>query len=85
MSGVITVGEIAAAAGDAYGAYQGGLVTPSAQASFGAAVASAAAALASNGRYGGFVQGVGFGVAPAASVTQLAMNISNLQTTTMEI
>lgn len=42
MSGIVTVGEVAAASGDAYGAYQGGLSTPSNQASFGAAVAAAA-------------------------------------------
>jgi len=79
MSGIITVGEIAAASGDAYGAYQGGLVSPSAQASFGAAVAAAAAAIASTGRLGGFPQGLGIGIAPAASMTQLAMNINSLQ------
>jgi len=44
MSGIVTMGEVAAAAGDAYGAYQGGMSTPTNQASFGAAVASGAAA-----------------------------------------
>ena len=44
MSGIVTAGEVAAAAGDAYGAYQGGLSTPANQASFGAAVAAGAAA-----------------------------------------
>ncbi len=34
MSRIVTVGEVAAAAGDAYGAYQGGLSSPANQASF---------------------------------------------------
>jgi len=90
MSIVITTGEIAAAAGDAYGASQGdgGLNSSANQASFGAAVAAGAAALASAisspGTNGSpaklpFLNGLATGVAPAASVTQLAMNIANLQ------
>lgn len=79
MSGIVTVGEVAAASGDAYGAYQGGLSTPSNQASFGAAVAAAASTVASTGRFGAFAQGLGIGVAPAAAVTQAAMNLAALQ------
>jgi hypothetical protein len=79
MSKVVTIGELAAAAADAYGAYQGGLGSPSNQASFGAAVAAGAATIASNGRWGPFPQGLGIGVAPAASVTQLGINIGNLK------
>jgi len=79
MSKVVTIGELAAAAADAYGAYQGGLGSPSSQASFGAAVAAGAATIASNGRWGPFPQGLGIGVAPAASVTQLGINIGNLK------
>lgn len=79
MSVVVTIGEIAAAAGDAYGAYQGGLSSPSNQASFGAAVAAAASTLASNARGAPFLNGLGIGVAPAASATQLGINIGNLQ------
>ncbi len=79
MSGIVTMGEVAAAAGDAYGAYQGGMSTPTNQASFGAAVASGAAVMASTGRFGAFAQGLGPGVAPAAAVTQAAMNLAALQ------
>ncbi|HND28261.1 MAG TPA: hypothetical protein PKV87_11430 [Pseudomonadales bacterium] len=79
MSGIVTMGEVAAAAGDAYGAYQGGMSTPTNQASFGAAVASGAAVMASTGRFGAFAQGLGLGVAPAAAVTQAAMNLAALQ------
>lgn len=78
MSVVVTTGELAAAAGDAYGAYQGGLSSPANQASFGAAVAAGAATIASSGRWGPFSQGLGIGVAPAASATQLGLNIGNL-------
>ena len=79
MSRILTVGEVAAAAGDAYGAYQGGLSSPANQASFGAAVAAGAAAVASRGYWGPFAQGLGIGVAPAAAVAQTAMNVSALQ------
>lgn len=50
MGHIVTVGELAAAAADAHGAYNGGLSSPVNQASFGAAVASAAAVLASAGK-----------------------------------
>ena len=43
MSVVVTTGELAAAAGDAYGAYQGELSSPANQVSFGAAETVAAA------------------------------------------
>lgn len=79
MSGIVTAGEVAAAAGDAYGAYQGGLSTPANQASFGAAVAAGAAAMASTGSFGAFAQGLGIGVAPATAVTQTVMNLNALQ------
>jgi len=79
MSGIVTVGEVAAAAGDAYGAYQGGMSMPANQASFGAAVAAGAAAMASTGSFGAFAQGLGIGVAPAAAVTQTMMNLNSLQ------
>ena len=79
MSLIVNTGEIAAAAGDAYGAYQGGLGTPSNQASFGAAVAAAAATLAASANGAPFLIGLGIGIAPAASVTQLVLNIANLQ------
>lgn len=78
MSVVITTGEIAAAAGDAYGAYQGGLSSPANQASFGAAVAAAASTLASNARGAPFLNGLGIGVAPTASAAQLGLNVGNL-------
>jgi hypothetical protein len=89
MGIVITTGEIAAAAGDAYGASQGdgGLSSSANQASFGAAVAAGAATLASvissPGTNGSpaklpFLNGLATGVAPVASATQLALNISNL-------
>jgi hypothetical protein len=73
------MGELAAAAADAYGAYQGGLGSPSNQASIGAAVAAGVATIASSGRWGPFPQGLGIGVAPATSGTQLSINIGNLQ------
>ncbi len=79
MRGIVTMGEVAAAAGDAYGAYQGGMSTPANQASFGAAVSAGAAAAASTGRFGAFAQGLGIGVAPAAAMTQAMMNLNNLQ------
>ena len=78
MSIVVTTGEIAAAAGDAYGAYQGGLSSPANQASFGAAVAAATSTLASNARGAPFLNGLGIGAAPAASAAQLGLNVGNL-------
>lgn len=78
MSLVITTGEIAAAAGDAYGAYQGGLSSPANQALFGAAVAAATSTLASNARGAPFLNGLGIGAAPAASAAQLGLNVGNL-------
>ena len=78
MSIVVTTGEIAAAAGDAYGAYQGGLSYPANQALFGAAVAAATSTLASNARGAPFLNGLGIGAAPAASAAQLGLNVGNL-------
>jgi hypothetical protein len=87
MSVVITTGEIAAAAGDAYGAYKGGLSSPANQASFGAAVAAGASAwasaISSPGINGGpaklpFLNGLATGIAPAASAAQLGLNVRNL-------
>jgi hypothetical protein len=62
MSTVITAGEIAAAAGDAYGASQGdgGLSSPANQASFGAAIKAALT-----------------GIAIAASSAQLAVQLNS--------
>lgn len=84
MSTIATTGSIASAAGDAYGASQGegGLNSSSNQAAFGAAVASAAstiAAAASSPTTRPGLFGLATGLAPAASATQLALNISNLQ------
>lgn len=84
MSTVITIGEISAAAGDAYGASQGtgGLSSPANQASFGAAVAAGASAWASaisSPTQFPFLNGLSTSIAPAASAAQLAINISNLQ------
>ncbi|MFN3716746.1 MAG: hypothetical protein ACK4R8_08495 [Thiobacillus sp.] len=86
---IVTTGEIAAAAADAYGATQsqGGLGSPANQASFGAAVAAGAAtwasAISSPGTNGSpaklpFLNGLATGIAPAASAAQLGLNVGNL-------
>jgi len=80
MSRIMTTGELAAAAADAYGAHQKGLSTSANVASFGAAVAAGAAVIASTGFFGAFVRGIGIGTAPAAAVTQATMSLVSLKT-----
>lgn len=75
MSTIVKAGEIVAAAGDAYGAHQGGLSSPANQAAFGAAVASAATAVASRSPLS-FVKGAGIGASPAAAATQLDYGVT---------
>ena len=79
-SRIMTTGELAAAAADAYGAHQKGLSTSANVASFGAAVAAGAAVIASTGFFGAFVRGIGIGTAPAAAVTQATMSLVSLKT-----
>ena len=82
MSRVETLSSLATAAGDGFGAYQGGLSTPANQASFGAATAAAVAAGLSTGRAGPFLQGLGTGIAPAAGAVAVGLNIGALQNAT---
>lgn len=79
MTNLGTLGEVAAAAGDAYAGYQGGLDSPANQAAIASAVASALTAVASNGYLGAFAHGLGTGAAPAAGLAQVVLNVNNLQ------
>ena len=64
MSVTMTLGEVTAAAGEAYGAHQQGLSSPANQVAFGNAVATGMAIAAASSKSPAFLQGLGAGVAP---------------------
>lgn len=75
MSRIGTLGDLSAASGDAYGAYQGGLSSPANQASFGAATATAIATGLQAAKAAPFLQGLSTNIAPGAGTAAVSFNV----------